>query len=61
MDYGTNYLYTVLLYFFIYIVWGMLSDPQTWEPADITKPDIGHSYGEPDYGFTWAMWANQKE
>lgn len=56
MDWGVLPLLFCALYFFGYILIDVITDPQTWQPADITKPDIGH---KADGGFNWAMMMNQ--
>lgn len=60
MDWGSSFFAFCSLYFFGYIILSVLLDPATYEPVDITKPDIGHRYGgDEDNGFYWAMMMNQ--
>lgn len=61
MDYGSGYLTIVLIWFFSSVIWQLLCDPEVWEPVDISKPDIGHTYGSDNNAFVWAMMQNQDE
>ena len=59
MQHSPVYLWTVLAYWVCYLLWGILTDPQTWQPADITKPQFGP---EPtDKAFYWSLMLNQDE
>ena len=60
MDYGTAPLLFAFLYFFGSIFVSVIMDPETWEPADVSKPDIGHQ-GAEQKAFSWSLMMNQNE
>lgn len=60
MDWGSSFLMFACLYFFGSIFLSIIFDPATWEPADISKPDIGYR-GAENNSFNWAMMMNRDE
>lgn len=62
MEHSPVYLWTIVAYFVLFMIWEFLNDPDTFKPADISKPDLGHrGYNDGDDAFYWSMMMNQDE
>ena len=60
MDWGNGMCNLALFLSVGYLILTVLLDPQTWEPADISKPVLGQRT-EDDSAFYWSMMMNQDQ